>query len=357
LKRGVTIRPYGPGDEEGIVRLFNQCFGEGLDMAKWRWRFRHNPAGQPAIVVAESGGEIVGHCSYQPARFMVDGVSKIGAQHCHLMVRSDHRGGRGPERLSYRLLCTLRSMAFGFGYDFIFYAPNRFSLWMADHPVTGAPKVMDLPQMVKPLNPLYLVRRPPGTGLLRLGRRLWSPGFLLRRPAGVHEAEGFDGRFDRLWRLVNEGYRMIMIRDSDYLRWRFMSPAGGPGEGLRLHPYRLHVREGEGGLLGYAMVRVREEGGWRIGYLVDMLARSDDTSTLRLLAKAALSDCRRDEADAVRCWMPGPYRARAVLRDLGFLPRPLAVGWRARLVTPEGRPDAPIDATGWYLTLGDGDGI
>lgn len=353
----MIIRPYRPGDEEGIVKLINICFPEGWDMSEWRWRYQCNPAGQPAIVVAEVEGEIVGHCSYQPARFLVDGAVKIGAQHCELMVRPDYRGGKGPSRLSYGLVQRLQSMASDFGYQFVFYTPNRLSVGIADSPLAGTVKVQGIPQMVKPLNPFYLTRRPPRKGLLRISRRLSGSRLLAKRPTEIEGPERFDDGFDRLWGSVKSCYRMIMIRDSQYLIWRFMSPAGEGEGGLRLDPYRLYVKEGRGGLEGYVVVRVREEGGWRIGYLVDILARADDTSALRQLVMAAVADCRESGADAIRCWMPGPFPARRVLRRQGFLPRPLALGWRARAVTPEGRPDAPIDAKGWYFTLGDCDGI
>lgn len=353
----MIIRPYKPGDEEGIVKLFNICFSESRDISEWTWRYQCNPAGRPAIVVADVDGEIVGHCSYQPARFLVDGAVKVGAQHCELMVRPDYRAGQGQGRLSYGLLQTLRPMAFELGHQFVFFTPNRLSVALANSLLIGTAKVQPIPQMVKPLNPFYLIRRPPGKGLLRMSRRLFGSTLLARRPTGIKGAATFNEGFDRFWGSVKGCYRMIMIRDSQYLVWRFMSPVSEGERGLRLDPYRLYVKEGQVGLEGYVVVRVREEGGWRVGYLVDILARPQDTSTLKLLSKAAVADCRENRADVIRCWMPGSFPARRVLRLLGFLPRPLDLGWRARAVTPEGRPDAPIDATAWYFTLGDCDGI
>lgn len=357
MRTDVVIRPYRSGDEERIVKLFNICFPESRDISGWKWRFQCNPAGQPLIVVAEGEGEIVGHCSYQPARFAVDGALKVGAQDCDLMVRPDHRGGQSPGRLSYRLLEALRAMASHSGWDFVFYAPNSRSRALADNPVLGGVKLWDIPQMVMPLNPFYLVHRRPAEGLLRVSRRLWGSRLLAKRPTSVKRAAAFDEGFERLWGSVKGCYRMIMIRDLPYLRWRFTSPGGEGGGGLRLDPYRLYVKLGRGGLEGYVITRVREEGGWRAGYLVDMLAQPNDTSTLRLLAKAAVAHCRESKADVIRCWMRGPFAARGVLRRLGFWPRPLDLGWRARSLDPERRGEAPIDSTGWYLTLGDGDGI
>jgi len=67
------IRPFRPGDEEGILATFNAVFGENdpsfvpRTRAEWDWAFARNPAGR-RIWVAECEGVIAAQCAALPYR-------------------------------------------------------------------------------------------------------------------------------------------------------------------------------------------------------------------------------------------------------------------------------------------------
>ena len=64
----IEVRPYRPGDEQGILDSFNLVFrevcGEGFvdrDMAYWRWQFLDNPVGHRIWVAVADDGTIAAH--------------------------------------------------------------------------------------------------------------------------------------------------------------------------------------------------------------------------------------------------------------------------------------------------------
>lgn len=55
-----VIRPYQPGDEQGICRLFSSVFQLELPLTVWRWKYlRYGQS--PPVFVAEEDGQIVCH--------------------------------------------------------------------------------------------------------------------------------------------------------------------------------------------------------------------------------------------------------------------------------------------------------
>ena len=67
-----SIRPYEPGDEEQILRLFKKVFGRERSLAHWQWKYRDNPEGAQILVAVTDAGEVVGHYAGIPVRVTVD---------------------------------------------------------------------------------------------------------------------------------------------------------------------------------------------------------------------------------------------------------------------------------------------
>ncbi|MBU0754142.1 MAG: GNAT family N-acetyltransferase, partial [Planctomycetes bacterium] len=67
-----TVRPYEPGDEEGILKLFNTVFSEvnpkfeHRTMEEWYWQFRDSPLGNQTTVAVAEDGEVIGQYTSIP---------------------------------------------------------------------------------------------------------------------------------------------------------------------------------------------------------------------------------------------------------------------------------------------------
>jgi hypothetical protein len=69
-ERAYTVRPWRPGDEAGILALFNSVFGEGdpnfqpRTPEQWRWLYRDNPAGSQIVVASIARNRRPAHRSF-----------------------------------------------------------------------------------------------------------------------------------------------------------------------------------------------------------------------------------------------------------------------------------------------------
>ncbi len=86
------VRPFRPGDREGILSLYRTVFG-GDPSAEWfAWKYEDNPyAVEVPVVVATFDGEVVGCRAFFALEMAVDGDPCLALQPCDTMVHPDHR--------------------------------------------------------------------------------------------------------------------------------------------------------------------------------------------------------------------------------------------------------------------------
>ena len=105
----ITLRPYQPGDEVGILAGHNQTFTPPRSLAHWLWKFRDNPTGQiHTMVAAHETAGIVGAYVTLPVTATIEGKRRIAGQCVDLFVLPDYerRGfGRRLLEVMTRWLC------------------------------------------------------------------------------------------------------------------------------------------------------------------------------------------------------------------------------------------------------------
>ena len=272
------IRPYRPGDEEGIVACFNEVFGaedpdfEPRTMAEWRWAFDANPAGK-RIWVAEHAGRIVAQCAALPFRVRIDGRESSITQGVDSMVLPAHRAGlRRPGLFVNTAIPFFREFK-GPGKDVLHYGWPVEPAWRIGKTFLGYEIVRTQP----------IHYRPPGEGPREL-------------PAGVQRLRRFDEDVLALWERCAAGWGLSVIRDAAYLNWRFFDNPR--------HDYHvLAVRRGER-LAGYAVFRKADSPRPNSGLLMDWLVPEDDAQCAELLREAVLAQARLDGAESVLAVFP-----------------------------------------------------
>jgi hypothetical protein len=99
MSKDCLIRPYKKGDEDRIVKLFDEVFGGwphiDIDMSPiefWRWKYLKNPVHRSFISVALDGDKLVAchHNSVLKLKIMNDIVYGTAGQ--DLAVHSEYRG-------------------------------------------------------------------------------------------------------------------------------------------------------------------------------------------------------------------------------------------------------------------------
>lgn len=206
----VTIRPYRPGDEHGIISLLEKVFHYRMPLEKWRFLFRKCPYGSD-IILAVDGERIVGH------------QGRIGLQGTYF--GSEKRIEHPVES------CLLPGYR---GYGFMAQCLKRY----ADNPEI-MPWSFNSYAMTRAYGKIASqVSSPPFSYLTIAVPRFEKniPFKVRKQRTGYHliAAKRLPARqeIDRLWQLKNPEIKVGIKRDWKYLSWKMDLTETGNNPGL-----------------------------------------------------------------------------------------------------------------------------
>jgi GNAT superfamily N-acetyltransferase len=288
----VTVRPFRPEDEGGLLRLLIAGFGRwpGREVTvspaeHLHWKLRSDEEALASHVVAEAGGRIVGCRLFRLFDVATDGRSLRASWGSDVAVHPDFRGLGVMTRVygfSHALLCRSIDLQF-----------------------SGNTKV----PAVRRLN--------DGEGLEPFGNLL----DLLERPAGATSAAGenaawtigapaqLDERFDAFWDDARRPFEFITKRDRSALNWRYCDVRGGS--------FQVRTAEQEGRVLAYAVYKREHDK----GYIADLLALPGRLDALDGVVAEAVRHFDGAGLAAARCVLPSHHPYREVLLRHGFARR------------------------------------
>jgi hypothetical protein len=287
------IRPFRPGDEEGILATFNAVFGENdpafvpRTRAEWDWAFARNPAGQ-RIWVAECEGKIAAQCAALPYRVLLDGKEASFTQGVDSMVHPEHRRGLRRPGLYVETAYPFFRQFGGHGADLLHYGWPVEPAWRIGRTFLGYEIVRTQIVHARDVE--------PGEHAL---------------PPEVEQLEHFGEDVRALYLRCQVQWGASVIRDERYLDWRFLARPG-----VRYHVFA--VRGADRALRGYAVYRRAERPFPGGGLIMDWLVPEDEPEVGELLREAVLAQARTDRAQAVLAVFPEwtPWNQR--FQEWGF---------------------------------------
>jgi hypothetical protein len=332
-----AIRLFRPGDEHGILALFNRVFAVGnpdfvpRPLHHWQWEFERNPEGHPTMV-AEAGGAIVGTFTAIPARFRFpDGVFRLG-QAVDTVVAPEYRQSLRKSGL-YLTLAHAWYDHFGKRSDirFLYGFPN--------------PQAFRIGTRLSGYEP---VRCP----VLESSLPIEAAAQWREDRVHVVEIERFGGELDRLDAALAPKMGIAAVRDAKYWNWRFPD--------CTTTRYRLLRAESAatGRLRGF-LVHGFSWHGFRkdVAPIVDWVIAPGDRPTWRALlgeaARSALQHTSPKLTDLLT-WAPPAHGHFADLAQLGFASKETIFNLCIRRF-----PDSDITAEEsrerLYINMGDSD--
>jgi hypothetical protein len=333
------IRPYRPGDEAKILELFRLVFGVERSLEHWRWKYCDNPAGQCHMRLAETpSGELVGQYAGLPVRMAWGAKTLVFDQVIDVMVHPRFRLGLKRPGLFSDLAnlgiggyagADCVSGGYGFPIQEALRIGQRVAGYTPLHPVVGL--VLDLG------------REAPSESALS-GRGTGSrPGTWLHQ---VREIDRFGPEFDRFWDGLRIEFPVAIVRDAQYLNWRYV--ACPDVTYIRLAAFHRLT----GAPTGVAVLRLGVRGN-PVAALVDWLVPARGTGvSLALLARAVRM---ADQAgmERLQAWFPPHGVPAGRLREFGFRAEPTMYHFVALSMSPEVFLTWAKDQ--WYYTMGDSD--
>ncbi len=325
----ITIRPFRPGDEPGLLAGHARIFAP-RSRAHFDWKFRDNPTGQVHIMVADHAtAGIVGAYVTLPAHYLIEGQRRIVGQCVDLWVLPEHRRAGPRPGLFVNLALAHYELWGGKGdHQNSFHHGWPIATWRIGQKYLRYEMVRDWDFLFREL--------PPGG----LPARATAPGLEVRKVAR------FDAATDALWAAFAPTTRLAAIRDARYLNWRYAD-----AHDAKYDLFECRERA-TGTLRGVAVVNVCDFLAPNTCYLVDWLCPADDLDATTALVAAA--ERRANEAKAAALVTLFQHRDARFLQfqRLGFLVYGTVY---FQVVIPFDQHETEFYKEQWYHTLGDSD--
>lgn len=308
----LDIRPWRPGDETEILKLFEASFGRKMSEAFWRWRYLDHPSGDPLIVLAWDGDKLAAHYAVSHAPLQIDGEIVPAALSMTTMTAPDYRGQGLMERAGSALYEVMSAA----GMKAVWGFPNIFSN-VTFQKKLGWTSVCDI-------------------AMLGLNIDVGHPA----DAADIVETPQIDRRFERLTARVAASAPVCGARSEAIMRWRVdQNP---------INQYtRLILPDGEE-ISGYAILK--SYGDDAID-LVDF--RAEDADAARFMLSAVAGFARIQRKTRVNAWCLNRDANRLAFERAGFTAGGPVTYFGVRAF---GTPERDLtDARLWRLSLLDSD--
>jgi 2-polyprenyl-3-methyl-5-hydroxy-6-metoxy-1,4-benzoquinol methylase len=193
----ILVRPYQDGDEKGIVRLFQEVFGRKMTIDEWEWKYKgQGNEAVSAVVAVNEAGEIVGHYGGIPLRATYNGNLIHILATCDVMIHPSSRGFWMLKRITAFFKHEAIKKAFRMCYGF----PTEKTLML-------------------PAEKLGIIER--CTNIFEAYKDVSLHNNLNRFLFRLSPMPFDDARINCLWKSVRETRSFAVIRDTDYLAWRY----------------------------------------------------------------------------------------------------------------------------------------
>lgn len=293
-------------------------FRRSCEAEYYEWKCCRNPMQPGEIWLAEDGEKIVGTTTLTPKRMRILGKIVCGAEIGDTFTHPDYQR----QGIFSTLVERTRREGLNNRISFIYGTPNEQSLPGYEKKCAFAqvPSAC-ITNVVRPVNIRHVLE-----ALIR-PRLLASPTSLLlsaayailfkvgrdKRNESIHvsKVDSFPNSMEILCEQASKSHDVILVRDSIYLEWRFITNQDG---------YTIMIAKDEKSILGYLVTKI---GSWRnltVGYIADFMTLRDDSRTFRSLLVEALNSLQNRKVDMVSCWVTRRSFYERVLRKAGFLP-------------------------------------
>jgi hypothetical protein len=345
-----TVHHYQVEAREEVFGFFREVYPADVSarvITQWRWRYESSPCtreGGPAVNILRLDGKMVGLTAGFRLKMWMGGYECFGEGRGSWVVHPDYRGRNLTKRINART--TYAPVQFGWT-----HLPSGVPARVGFHldPISPLIRILDAGPLIEHFTHSHY--------LAILGRLAHAPLRLALRPlesasrssgGAVTRLDRFDNRADELWTSARRAQNVMVIRDYQYLNWRYFERPDAT--------YLVYGFERASRLEGFLIARLGTYHGMPWGYLVDFLAPDGSGDVLRALIGEALAELRRLKVAAVSCLATDPAVRNALFRS-GFLPAPQRHPVKFARFIRTSRTDLAhfIALKRWYLTMGDGD--
>jgi predicted acetyltransferase len=277
-----VIRKYRDEDETCVRQLWKAAFGKEMPMRLWYWKYLKNPYKQQMLLcVSETGQAVVSYTGI-PYRTNLQGNTVEMTQLMDIMSHPEYRK-------TGLFIKTAHSFFEIFGKDilFVYGFPGKYHFDIGE-------KYLGYQALTRTVS--YLTAETDA-----LAREYSEHG-------RIERITDIDASFDRLWDKCQNNYPLSIIRNSDFVRWRFLNH---PMKKYEIFAYRKHS---ENELNAYMVFSVEAKN----ARIVDMLVPSSEEPIGDFVNQTACL-LKNSGIERIETWLPENHFITKMLISEGFL--------------------------------------
>jgi hypothetical protein len=358
LQSNWIIREYTPEDKIGVFNLRKSVYGSAFDEVEWKWKYTtDSKARQSRIFVVESQGMIIGLRSIIILRARMNDQNFLTGMSMDAMIHPGFRGRGIYTELLVESVNRVREQ----NISLILSFPNERSYPSLMRNSIKWHHICSVPLLVKPLDYAGLTRKYVNFSPLQLPVRLC--GKLLfnilahdkysrkqNTEYTINKLVTFDDRFDNLWQKSLFLDKISIIRDSQYLQWRYCENP--------VNKYVIYSAEKGHELKGFIVLKtVDNMFGLKLGLIADVVTLDNKQIANSLLSRA-VTHFTQEKVGAIGCLMLKNIAYYRVLRDHGFIHLPELLSpkefyFMVNTSLANNIYDIVYDKNNWFLSFGD----
>ena len=128
----------------------------------------------------------------------------------------------------------------------------------------------------------------------------------------VRPIKEFDEEINGFWEKMSPHYDFIVMRDAEWLNWRYCDPRAGE--------YKIMIAEKDSELVGYCVFTINDYNSeYPVGYVVELLTLPRETEAASKLLGEAVNYFDNNEVNIINCLTVKNHIVNRILSKQGFL--------------------------------------
>ncbi len=352
------VKAYSSEYFEEMLEMAQEQYGAENDIANadfLQHQYFQNPAGGALIDLAwdDESGTLAGQYIIWPMRMKIFGKQYISAHALNILTREKYRGQKIFSRLG-ETSCQ-KQKKYGIALCYATPNPNSYPGYISK---LLFKEICPMPLMLRPLRLSQMaaeyLNKPvlnnvltPANCLFGISEKNSSYQFCVIKNDNLQLVDEF-------WKMVNGKYNIMNIRDSAYVRFRYLE--------MPRRQYYPCVAMYQGKPVCFAVGRIMEVAGMQCAMLADFLFQDGFEDAAKSLVRHILVQLKKKGASLAGCLMLEHTQEYQVLKKLGFIrcpkklepqPFPLLV----RRFDESIAESKLVNRQNWFFTMGDYDVI
>lgn len=281
-KSNVLYRDFNFHTEpiSALMEIYEITYASQVNEDLWNWKYVKNPESSGIrMIVAIVDEKIVGTTTRMPFDLLVNNEVRKAYFNVDSMVHPDYRR-LGIMQSLYGYTASAMPIQYSKGTN-----PGMYHLLKKN----GYRDVLPNTFMVNYLSiPKLLLRK-----INIYTPKMVAPTEMYKKAGQEGEfkyVERYGQEFDEFWRRVSTGYDGILVKNSEYMNWRY--------KGIPNREYHAFYRKKSGRIISAVVMRIKEVSGSIVDVLWDTNERDEPFNTIRF----CVDFLRRSGALKVTCW-------------------------------------------------------